>query len=241
MINLVQSVTFIEQSNEFQRKLNTDITNATNNAKIIVKADKTTNFYKMEKTEYKNLMAKNIQKEYKKTSKTQIKNVNREAKEIAQELELEERVETMAERECFITLKDHKPEFVNSPTCRLINPAKTELGKVSKQIIERIIKETKETTGVNIWRNTHEAIKWFKDIPNKVNAKFIVFDIVEFYPSISKELLVEALEFASRYTNITETDKRIILHARKTILFENGEPWGKKKNTRTIRCTNGFI
>ena len=45
------------------------------------------------------------------------------------------------------TPKDHKPNFGSNPKCRLINPTKTEIGKISKQILERINKRvTKEIT-----------------------------------------------------------------------------------------------
>jgi hypothetical protein len=41
----------------------------------------------------------------------------------------------MKKREEFISLKDHKENFVNNPKCRLINPAKSgESGKLSKII-----------------------------------------------------------------------------------------------------------
>ena len=36
---------------------------------------------------------------------------------------------------CFITLKDHKENFANKPTVRLINPAKNEIGRLSKSIL----------------------------------------------------------------------------------------------------------
>ena len=57
-----------------------------------------------------------------------------EANVFAQALKIDNRVETLAPKESFITLKDHKDNFQNNPTCRLINPTKPELGKVSKQI-----------------------------------------------------------------------------------------------------------
>ena len=41
---------------------------------------------------------------------------------------------------CFITLKDHKENFFNNPTVWLINPAKNELGRISKAILDNINK-----------------------------------------------------------------------------------------------------
>ena len=45
----------------------------------------------------------------------------------------------MAKKEAFITLKDHKVNFANALPCRLINPAKPEMGKILKAILDRII------------------------------------------------------------------------------------------------------
>ena len=46
---------------------------------------------------------------------------------------IDDRVESMAMKEAFITLKDHKENFENKPTCRLINPSKPEIWRESKQ------------------------------------------------------------------------------------------------------------
>ena len=41
-------------------------------------------------------------------------------------------------REAFISLKDHKENFQNNPKCRLINPAKSDSGKISKPILDKL-------------------------------------------------------------------------------------------------------
>jgi hypothetical protein len=46
---------------------------------------------------------------------------------------------------------------------------------------------------------------------------------VDFYPSISENLLNEALAWASDFATITENDISIIKHARKSLLFGNGK------------------
>ena len=48
---------------------------------------------------------------------------------------IDDRVDSMAMKEAFIMLKDHKDNFANRRTCRLINPSKTEVGRISKQIL----------------------------------------------------------------------------------------------------------
>ena len=57
-------------------------------------------------------------------------------------------------------------------------------------------------------------------------------DIAEFYPSISEEILDNAILFAQQHINIPEKDLRIIKNRRKSLLYNNNEPL-KKKNTES--------
>ena len=56
------------------------------------------------------------------------------------------------------------------------------------------------------------------------------FDIVDFYPSISEELLVKSINFAKKYTHISDDDINIILQSRKSFLFYKDTPWNKSNN-----------
>ena len=94
---------------------------------------------------------------------------------------------------CFITLKDHKPNFPNNPTVRLLNLEKNELCRNLK-----INVNLRNSLYLNQWKNTQEVINWFEGIDNKQHYKFIMFDIKDFYPSILKELLTNALTFNYR-------------------------------------------
>ena len=85
-------------------------------------------------------------------------------------------MECMAKQQAFISLKDHKENFQNHPTCRLINPAKSEMGLVSKKILQKINAKIGSLTSLNQWKNTASVINWFNNIPNKANSVFIVFD-----------------------------------------------------------------
>ena len=149
---------------------------------------------------------------------------------IAKNLNVCDRMEGYSTPSCFITLKDHKDGFKNNPKCRLINPAKTDRGRVSKTMIENIIKVVKQKTGLNLWRNTTDVKSWFSNIPEKSKAKFIQFDIVEFYPSITPALLDRAINYASTLVDISDQDKLIINHAKKSLLFDKGTCWTKKTN-----------
>ena len=54
-----------------------------------------------------------------------------------------------------------------------------------------------------------------------------MFDIKDFYPSISKGLLNDALTFVETIINIDDLDK-IIYHSRKSLLFNQEQTWMKK-------------
>ena len=53
-----------------------------------------------------------------------------------------------------VTLKDHKPDFRENSSYRLVNPTKKELGKVSKVIIEKINEKLISEIHFNQWKNT---------------------------------------------------------------------------------------
>ena len=195
---------------------------------VLVSADKTTNLYSMTGNAYKKLLSENITKSYKKTSKTVKEGIDREAREIASGLDIADRVEIYAEKEAFITLKDHKEDFRTKPSCRLINPAKSEIGMISKQMVEGINSRVRMATAPQQWRDTQAVIRWFNTLPERERRNFIKFDIVEFYPSISEELLRKAIAFAKVHTTITEQEERIIWDARKSFLFGDKSTWLKK-------------
>ena len=73
-------------------------------------------------------------------------------------------------------------------------------------------------------------MEWFKDIKDKKRFKFILFDICEFYPSITLELLTEAIEFAENFVTISDEEKEIILQAKQSLLYDKNTPWVKKNN-----------
>ena len=80
-------------------------------------------------------------------------------------------MEVNGENNSFITLKDHKENFNNNPTVRLV------LGRISKVILDTTNKNIRKAMGLNQWRNPDTVIDWFKGIRNKHLCKFVVFDI----------------------------------------------------------------
>ena len=124
----------------------------------------------------------------------------------------------MKKREAFISLKDHKENFENNPKCRLMNPAKSDSGKISKSILDKLNTHFQSILNVNQWRNTQNVIEWFGNIKEKNRHSFISFDIVDFYPSTSENLLDQALPWAFDLADISDEDISIIKHARKSLL-----------------------
>ena len=59
---------------------------------------------------------------------------------MAKKIKLSERIDKLVETPTYVTLKDHKDNFRRSPSCPLINPSKSEIGKLSKIILENISK-----------------------------------------------------------------------------------------------------
>ena len=109
----------------------------------------------------------------------------------------------MQESESYITVKDHKEDFPHRLSCRLINPSKSDIGKISKYVLDKIYQKLRSVTEVNQWKNSHSVTEWFKNIRNKRNASIFVFDIESFYPSISLNLLEDAINFAKTVCNIS--------------------------------------
>ena len=163
ILNLIQSIKFKKPKCKFQKKLATDASSIKKSEDLFVPADKTTNFYKMDPNSYNELLHKNVTKTYKKIPAKVVHSIQNKAKGIAEKLNLADRINTTAQREAFITLKDHKPNFQNNPSCCLINPSKSEICKISKNILDRVNKKIIEATGINQWKNTKSVLSWFNN------------------------------------------------------------------------------
>ena len=169
-----------------------------------------------------------ITSKYKKTNNNIKKQINIDGKKILRNREVLNRLEINGKSNTLITLKDYKENFNNNPTVTLINPVKNELEHISKAILDTTNKNIRDATGLNQWRNTNTVIDWFKIIRNKLLCKFVVFVIREFCPSITENLLKKALTFAEAHTHLSDDDKAIIHHARKSLLFNDQQTWIKR-------------
>ena len=239
LLNLTKNIKFKKINSEFQNNLKTDVTEIKDNPNILVFADKTNNIYELTKTEHERLLHDNITKTYKKAPTKLERSINLEAQNIAKKIKLDDRIESLAKTEAFITLKDHKDNFQNKLPCRLIVPSKTELGSVSKIHLDKINRAIREKLNLNQWKNTTDVITWFSKINQKQNCTFVQLDIKEFYPSISKKIFDDAINFAKTHTTISDETLRIIKHCRKSLLFYKNEAWKKKTTNDCFDVTMG--
>ena len=228
LLKLTKNLEFRTSQNDFMDELNRDLEKIDETQKVIVNADKTSNKYLIEKDDYIELLEKNIQDDYKKENLQNMEKVTIEHQKIVKNLELEERVFETTPRSAFLTVKDHKDDFINNTKCRLLNPTKPEVGKISKKILEHVVNVVKSKSKLRQWKNTHEVLMWFKQLKNKQKKTFILFDVCSFYPSITPELLSLALDWATMYVNISRDEKNIIMQSKKSYLYARNKPWVKK-------------
>jgi hypothetical protein len=81
----------------------------------------------------------------------------------------------------------------------------------------------RERTKLNQWKNSFTVIDWLKQLNNKETLTFLLFDIVEFYPNITEDLLKKALEYAKNYVNISPDEVKIILQTKKYIYISSNK------------------
>ena len=152
LYDMVRNIEFKTVSPEFQSNLSKYIKRINEDPLLFIPADKTNNLYKLSKENCNKLLTDNITNSYKKTNTAAVNNINKEAKCITERLHLDDKVEQFNRREAFVTLKDHKENFQKNPKCQLLNPAKSEIGIISKHYIEKINKNIRKTTNMNQWQ-----------------------------------------------------------------------------------------
>ena len=241
LLMMIHNVEFQPVKNRFLSKLKEDVKTIKNTKELLINADKSSNIYKMDKDTYKKYLKENVTKKYKKSNRNKVIKINIEAKKIAKKLNIDDndKVQKFHEAEAFITIKDHKDSFPNFPTIRLINPSKSEIRKISKSILDKINNVLVEKAKVNLWKNSANTIKWIKSIPNEKASSFVKLGVENFYPSISEDLLTDAISCTKSLIDIMEQEYSIITHSRKIFLFQNSKPWMKKDGNQDFDIPMG--
>ena len=211
MLRLVSEIKFKEsqKQGDFQKKLTSDFKNIIKGSKeMLIKLTKSPTFTIWSQKNTANYYTTTFSATtYRKIDDKVVMGLEKKSKSIAENLGLDDRIEKTAKKEPFITLKDHKPNFDSNPKCRLINPTKTEIGKVSKQMLDRINKWVAKANNTNLWRSTREVLLCFNAI--EIKKKFISFDVVDYYPSVIEKPLNKTLDFASKFYSITPDERDI--------------------------------
>ena len=78
--------------------------------------DKTSNMYKLTKDDYNHLLDNVVSATYKKVTKGIEDIINKEGIKYSTQADIFDRIEINGTSNCFITIKDHKENFVNHPT-----------------------------------------------------------------------------------------------------------------------------
>ena len=86
-----------------------------------------------------------------------------EAKPFAYKLKLTDRIEKFYIKNCFITLNYHESDFRIKPECRLINPSKTQMGKITNVILKDICETLRIVLNINLLHSNEDWIKLFKN------------------------------------------------------------------------------
>ena len=129
--------------------------------------EKTSNIYTLTKSKHNHVLDNAVTVTYKKATKAIRDIINKEGIKYAKRVDIIDRIEINGTSNCFITLKDHTENFVIHPKSRLINPAKKEIGRISKSILDKINTCLCEKLKLIEWKNITDVISWFEKTDKK--------------------------------------------------------------------------
>ena len=153
LYELARSIQFKKVHNSFFSKLSQDVKRIAICSSLFLPADKTTNLYKMGIIDSKKLLHDNVTVNCQITNASNVKQINLDVINIANNLKLDNKIEKLAKKEAFFPVKDHKPNFCNNPKCRLFNFTKFKIGIINQKLLDRINSSIRSSTGLMQWRN----------------------------------------------------------------------------------------
>ena len=134
-------------------------------------ADKTRNVYETSADNYNKILNDNVTKTYKVVDNDILEDINCDLRDLANHLSIGNRIETMATKEAFVTIKDHKDNFEVNPTYRQINPAKSDLGKISKTILDDINSQIRNNIGVQQWKTPYQLLISLRTLKTNIGTR----------------------------------------------------------------------
>ena len=114
--------------------------------------------FQLEKEEYHRLLQNAVRTTYKKYGKEKEGKLNCEWIKYTKEANILDKIQVNGTVNSFITLKVHEVNFLNHPTTRIVNPAKNEVGRISKRILDQIKCKLCEILRVTEWKNLANVI-----------------------------------------------------------------------------------
>ena len=152
----------------FQKRLKQDLNKLLTKNKVILFADKTRNIYHTSPKFYNKLVTANLTKKYKTSNDDLVSEINLESeKNIYDRKYKNKKMPKFSAASAFISIKDHKKHFPVNIECRVLNPGKNELGKISKAILEKTVKEIRAKFPLTQWKNSCDVIVWSNNIKHK--------------------------------------------------------------------------
>ena len=112
---------------------------AIQNRNTVTFADKTINLSRLTKEENDKSLQNAVTSKNKKIAKKIKDKIDEERKRILNHKDVVKRLHINGDSNCFIAMKDHQENFKHKPGVRLINPAKSQIGRITKVILDKII------------------------------------------------------------------------------------------------------
>ena len=92
---------------------------------------------------------------------------------------------------------------------------------------------------LSILNLTSSVIESYNHFETKERLSFTVSDIEKFYPSISKNLFIKAIQLAKQMTEVFDEDINLIMYAKKNLLFNEDIPWLEKDGNEDFNVQIG--
>ena len=114
--------------------------------------------YNLTKDEYNHLLENAVTATHKTAREGIDEIINKKSIKYAKRADIFDRIKVNGKSSSFITLKDHKENFVNHSNTRLINPTKIEIRRISKSILDKINICVCQKLKFNEWKKTTDVI-----------------------------------------------------------------------------------
>lgn len=125
---------------------------------IHIPSNKTENSYALPIDKY-NFIEKVLHSKYKTVADTELKQINKDYYDLIDKQKLLDKTERYNPRNPHFTLKGHKENFETKLTIRHICPTKSNISKISKSIIDKIILKIKTSENLPLWIYTRDIVK----------------------------------------------------------------------------------